>query len=245
MIANRKSFALGCVLAAGFLLVLGVIFAPVFGNGMNGLEYADDVFNKLSKGSSYFIPKVVQGNRKVVGTRFAVVVKMPAPEQAERAAILLAGAGAEVDRRDATLSIAGDLGQLLGHILGDAEAGYRNDDAALAHRYGMAGKTVLATWWQVLRHTGKALASERKSAEADAVIAVMKKAIEPAHNYYGIEAENVASMAAIMIALLLFYVLYTIWWGSAIFFLFEGFGLMMRKAPARAAAPVLQALQKS
>jgi hypothetical protein len=33
-----------------------------------------------------------------------------------------------------------------------------------------------------------------------------------------------------MTGLLLFYVMYTMWWGFAIFFLFEGFGLTMKKS---------------
>jgi len=40
-----------------FAGVLALIFSPIFGDGRNGLVYADDMFNKLSKGSSYFIPR--------------------------------------------------------------------------------------------------------------------------------------------------------------------------------------------
>ena len=47
-----------------FAGVLALIFSPVFGDGKNGLVYADDMFNKLSKGSSYFIPKVMKSNEK-------------------------------------------------------------------------------------------------------------------------------------------------------------------------------------
>jgi hypothetical protein len=246
LIVKRKSFAIGTVLAAGFLLVLALIFSPVFGNGMNGLEYADDVFNKLSKGSSYFIPKVAKGSEKLVGTNFAVNIKMESNEQADRAATLLATVGAQVARREATLSVAGDLGQVLARILHDDEAGYRNDGAVLSGRYGLEDRVVLATWWRVLRQMGKVLTGDKKMAQAEAVHAVMKKAIEPAHNYYAIEAENVGTMAVTMTALLLFYILYTIWWGSAIYFLFEGVGLIMSKESAQDdARAVGQALKQS
>jgi di/tricarboxylate transporter len=57
---------------------------------MNGLEYADDVFNKLSKGSSYFIPKVAKGSDKLVGTYFSVTIKLESGEQGDRAALMLA-----------------------------------------------------------------------------------------------------------------------------------------------------------
>jgi len=57
LIRNSKMFNLGGLLALSFLGVLLLIFSPVF-DGKNGLVYSDDLFNKLSKGSSYFIPKV-------------------------------------------------------------------------------------------------------------------------------------------------------------------------------------------
>lgn len=245
LIANRRSFAIGVIMAVGFLLGLILIFSPTFGGGRNGLEFADDVFNKLSKGSSYFIPKVAKGSEKLVGTSFSVDIELESSEQAEHAAILLAVAGTRVERKGTTLAVAGDLGQLLAKILSDADAGYLNDGAVLSNLYGFGEKQVLATWWTVLKQMSKAFTAEKRMAQADAANAVMKKAIEPAYNYYGIEAESAGSMAATMIGLLLFYVLYTIWWGSAIYFLFEGFGLIMRKEPAKDVAVGEQALEQS
>jgi len=240
LIANRRSFALGAVLTAGFLAVLALIFSPIFDEGRNGLEYADDVFNKLSKGSSYFIPKVAKATEKLAGSAVAVDIKLDSPQLAERAAVVMGGAGARVERDGSRLRIGADLGELLGRCLADAEAGYRNDK--LAARYGMGGQEVLAAWWKTLKPMAKALAVQKKTAEADVVTAVMKKAIEPAHNYYGIEAGDAVAMAGTMTGLLLFYVIYTIWWGSAIYYLFEGIGLIMRKAalPAPAMEPLKQ-----
>jgi hypothetical protein len=74
-------FSVGAFLALTFIGVLALIFSPVFGNGMNGLTYADDMFNKLSKGSSYFIPKVAKSNEKFTSTNLAVTVKLEKPEQ--------------------------------------------------------------------------------------------------------------------------------------------------------------------
>jgi hypothetical protein len=42
--------------------------------------------------------------------------------------------------------------------------------------------------------------------------------------------KNKEVKAGIMTGLLVFYVLYTMWWGFAIFYLFEGVGLTMKKA---------------
>ena len=38
-----------------FAVVLVIIFMPIFGNGRNGLQFSDDFFNSLAKGSSNFM----------------------------------------------------------------------------------------------------------------------------------------------------------------------------------------------
>jgi len=59
LVRNKKMFSIGVVFAISFFTVLALIFSPVF-DGKNGLVFSDDMFNKLSKGSSYFIPKVAR-----------------------------------------------------------------------------------------------------------------------------------------------------------------------------------------
>jgi hypothetical protein len=224
LIVDRKAFAICLALAISFLGVLALIFTPVFGGGMNGLQYADDLFNRLSKGSSYFIPKVAKSVEAVAGSELDVRIRLDG-----EAALVLEKSVVVTRHADGQASLQGSLPALLRQALRDAEEGYRNDSAALASRYGLPAQTVLATWWQVLQRLDKALKQERRLVEAKAVHEVMKKAIEPAHNYYGIEARRVVDMVAPMSALLLFYVAYTVWWGYAMFFLFQGFGLMMKK----------------
>lgn len=62
---------------------------------------------------------------------------------------------------------------------------------------------------------------------------VMKKAIEPGYNFYGINAAKVTDKMGIMTGLLVFYVIYTMWYGFAIFELFEGIGLTMKKSKVK------------
>ena len=69
--------------------------------------------------------------------------------------------------------------------------------------------------------------------EAKIVSDVMKKAVEPAYNFYKIEAQQVSEKAGIMTGLLVFYVIYTMWWGFAIFYMFDGIGLTMKKAKVK------------
>jgi len=68
---------------------------------------------------------------------------------------------------------------------------------------------------------------------AQAAADVMKKAVEPAFNFYTIEAQQVSEKAGIMTGLLVFYVIYTMWWGFAIFYMFDGIGLTMKKAKVK------------
>lgn len=229
LIVNRSAFITGSLLTVSFLCVLAVIFMPLFGNGLNGLQYADDMFNRLSKGSSYFIPKVAKGAAEQSGKAFSFNYPMADSAQADRIASILKRGGARVERSANGIAVSGDLSQLLQAALRDAEDGFNNDEAAIQARHDESGRKVLATWWQVLRQLDKSLKLEQRIPEAKAVSDVMKKTIEPAHNYFGIEAERVSNMAVKMIGLLVFYVVYTMWWGFAIFYLFEGVGLVMKK----------------
>ena len=56
MIADKREFYSGWGLLASFAAVLALIFMPIF-NGHNGLDYMDDLYNSISKGSAYYIPK--------------------------------------------------------------------------------------------------------------------------------------------------------------------------------------------
>jgi hypothetical protein len=62
---------------------------------------------------------------------------------------------------------------------------------------------------------------------------VTKKAIEASYNFYGVNPKKVKDEVVLMTFLLVFYVAYTMWWGFAIFFIFEGIGLSMKKAKVK------------
>ncbi|MEJ2070137.1 MAG: hypothetical protein P8X58_06970, partial [Syntrophobacterales bacterium] len=55
------------------------------------------------------------------------------------------------------------------------------------------------------------------------------RAIEPEYNLYGITATSVSDRAVLLTFMLVFYVIYTLWFGYGIFEMFEGFGLGMGK----------------
>jgi hypothetical protein len=233
LVRHKKPFNFGMLLAVSFILVLVMIFSPVFPGGKNGLEYSDDLFNKLSKGSSYFIPRVSDNARKLEGTSFNVVLKMDNPEQVQNAIKIVLAAGAQVGTEGTQLKISGDLGKMLSKIVRDSDAMYKNEGAKVSEVYSQDERIVMSTWWKILTLMHKELQKDKKIEESNVVNEVIKKALEPSYNFYGIEAQRVSDKAGTMTGLLIFYVLYTMWWGYAIFYLFDGLGLSMKKAKVK------------
>jgi len=226
MIEKKGEFYGGVALMATFLLVLIIIFMPVF-NGQNALNYLDSLYNSISKGSAYYIPKVKAESDTFNGNTIEVTLAMATEHQAAQAATLYMqnGARAKVSGRD--LKISGDLGQVLAGCLADAEKMYHNDGQAVAQKYGYDEKRVLFTWWMGFKIMEKELKAQKKFKEAKIVALVVKKAVETSYNYYRIDPQKIGDKYGIVIFSLVFYVLYTLWYGFAILFMFEGWGLKL------------------
>ncbi len=217
----RKSLIVGIVLAVSFFGVLAAMFMPIW-DGKSFFKYADDAFNSLSKGSVYFIPEIVEEAKKFNGESINVKIEVESEKAASRIVTLYSKAGADVEYSDGVIVIDGDLGVILTKALKDADLGYKNE---------LESKETLYYWWISLKEIVK---HYKKTGEFDKALfiedEVLPKAIEPAYNYHGIEAKSVSEEPLFVTALLIFYVVYTIWWGFAIFFLFEGLGLRMEGA---------------
>ncbi len=74
----------------------------------------------------------------------------------------------------------------------------------------------------------KDLKRQKQFKEAALLGDVVKKGVEVAYNFAKIEPESASSRMGILSFSLVFYVVYTLWWGLAIMFLFEGIGLEMK-----------------
>ncbi len=233
LITHARPFNIGLILAISFAGVLALIFAPFFGDGKTGLQYSDDLFNKLSKGSSYFIPSIAKSNEQFTGKPFDFTVKMEKPGEVEKAVKVLIAGGAQVGVTDDALKVSGDLGKVLSSLLTDSDAMFKNNDQEVTQRYGMDAREVMSLWHGVFSKSIKELQKAKKIEEANMVNLVLKKAVEPAYNFFGIEAQNIVDKAGTVIGLLVFYVAYTMWWGYAIFYMFEGIGLSMKKAKVK------------
>ncbi len=231
LVRNKKTMTIGALLGLSFMGVLVLIFSPVFGDGKTGLEYSDALFNKLAKGSSYFIPELTDSLKKVQDKDIGgTTIKMESADRASKAAKILTRAHMNVAVKGSELTINGDLARELGNVLDDSNAMYYDKDSEISQKYGMDAREVMSTWWAILNSTAKEFQKSKRVEQSDIIIEVMKKGIEPAFNFYNIEPRKVLDNALTVIGLLVFYILYTMWWGYAIFYLFDGLGLSMTKA---------------
>jgi hypothetical protein len=226
MIANKKKFTLGLTMLIAFFAVLALFFTPIFG-GLNGLDYLDGLYNSISKGSAYYIPKLKDEAKTFDGNPVELSLAMANPAQAQQTSQLLMKAGATASVTDATLKVSGDLGKILGGVLADADAMYKNDGKAVADKYGFGERQALYTWWQAFKAIEKDLNHQKKFKEAKAVANIGKKGIEASYNFYRVEPQSIMDRLGVVVFSLVFYVIYTLWYGFAIMFLFEGWGMQL------------------
>ena len=226
MIANKKIFYLGFGLIVIFTIVLVILFMPVFG-GQNALENLDMLYNSISKGSAYYIPKAKKAAQPLHGTQISVDLKLDSDKQAGQIAALFEKGGALVEVSGANLKVTGDLGQILENSLKDADYMYHNDGKSVSEKYGISEKQALYNWWNALKALDFALKKQKKFEAATVVDLIQKKAVETAYNYYGIEPQKITDRFGIVTFSLIFYVVYTLWYGFAIMYMFEGWGLRL------------------
>ena len=135
MITKKKTFLKGAIMLLAFVAVLITIFSPVFGD-KNGLEYLDALYNSISKGSAYYIPKVKTETDKFKGKSISISLDLADKKHAQQTALLFRKAGAITELSGNKLKVSGDFGKILDSCLNDADSMYNNDGKAIAARYG-------------------------------------------------------------------------------------------------------------
>jgi hypothetical protein len=226
MIANKPKFITGLTLMVLFAAVFVAIFMPLFG-GKNGLEYLDNLYNSISKGSAYYIDSVRKQVDTIQDPELTFTLTMKSASQAQQAIPLFIQAGAQVGQSGAELTVTGNMIKILNHVLDDAQSMYDNDGAAVSAKYGYAEKLVLYNWWSALKAMDFDLKKQKKFNSARLAETVNKKAVETAYNYYGIEGQKISERIGVVIFSLVFYVVYTLWYGFGIMYMFEGWGLRL------------------
>lgn len=221
----------GLLLLASFFAILVAIFMPLFpgsgGQKVNGLDYLDNFFNQLSKSSAYYIPDQLKKAEKYNGQQFTTTLKMKTADEAAVTAKLFATnqitAVAEGDK----VKVNGDFGKMIAVMLQDADLMYKNDGKALTTKYGVNERQTLYSWFLALSAMEKDMTKSGQFEQAKFVKNCMSKAIEPAYNYYEVEAKPVKEEIFLLIASLVFYVVYTMWYGFGLLYLFEGLGIKL------------------
>jgi hypothetical protein len=223
---GKKKLGVGTIMAIVFVVILAVMFTPIFG-GKNAFEAADNFFNSIAKGSTYFIPGLMKVSDSYNGTTIDVTVKLPDQAMAAAAVKLFKASGALVSEGE-SLRVAGDLGQISRAALQDADDMFFNRGKQVADKYGVPEKEVLFTWWTAFKEMEKDLKRQKKFKEAAWLSNASKRGLEVGYNFYRIELRKVSAAAGMLLFSLVFYVAYTLWWGYAVLFLCEGAGLQMK-----------------
>ena len=104
---------------------------------------------------------------------------------------------------------------------------YHNKGDQLQAKYGVDERQTVYSWFQALTAMEKDMTKEGKFEQAKFVKNCMSKAVEPAYNYYKVAAKPVKAELGLLIAALAFYVIYTMWYGFGLLYLFEGLGIKL------------------
>ena len=224
MSMDKKLKNRGITMLAAFFVIRVTIFMPIF-NGHNVLDFMDNLYNSISKGSAYFIPQVMEKAKQYEGTAVDLELVMKDEQQAEQSAKLLEAGGATVAVTGSTMKVTGDLGAILQNVLADSDAMYANDGAKLVEKYGYNERLVLYNWYNTLKATQKNLNKQKNFEQADIVSRVIKRAVQVSYNYYTIKPQSIKDALLLVTLSLGFYVFYTLWYGFGIMYIFEGLGL--------------------
>lgn len=225
MIVHKKQFIIGLVMMLTFAIIFVILMSPVMG-GKTVIAAADDLFNQLTKGSTYAIPGIISKAKSFDGKTFDTTVNVKGQDEIDKISKLFVSADAKVTPDGQKVKISGDLGKVSKAALADSDIEFKNNGAQLKSKYGMESREALYYWWTAFSSLSTKYKLENKSSELSFVNSVMTKALEPAYNFENIDAVKVQEKAGLTTFMLIFYVIYTVWYGFAIMFLFEGLGII-------------------
>ncbi len=213
-------------MAVLFLVVLFYMFTPNFG-GVNAFDASDKLFNSIAKGSTNYFEMLKEESQPFAGNSMNVNLELEDKAMNKNAEKLLGVAGAEVSADGHKLAVKGTLGKIIDSALKDSEDMFFNKGNIVSDRYGIPEKEALFTWWQIFKATIKAFNGDKRFKEAAMIEEVLARGVGVGYNFYKIEPEKASTKAGMLSFALIFYIVYTLWWGFAIFFMAEGLGLQL------------------
>lgn len=225
-LSGKAEFFLGLGLMAGFLIILGLMFVHFF-NGKNTINYLDNLFNSISKGSANHIGALQKEIESLAGRQVEMSMTLSSAQYAEESATLFEKNGVAATVQGNTVRVSGGLGRMLADALDDADILFHNQGDKLEAKYGIQRREVLYVWWENLKGMQESLNRQELFPEGKIVYAVMTRGVETAYNYYRIVPQDMSDKIGMVAFALMFYIAYTIWYGYAILFMFEGSGLQI------------------
>ncbi|MGD0626321.1 MAG: hypothetical protein ABSB32_16570 [Thermodesulfobacteriota bacterium] len=230
LVRDRRRFRIGLIGLLAFLVALAFWILPVRGS-RTGLQWADNLFNQLAKGSADSTPAVAQKSEKFRGVLVDIGVNPKWPGADQWVVKILAADGISASPMgDGRVRIRGDLWHLSMAASADAELLFKEQEEAFRNKYGLKGKEVIYYWWTTFDDLTRRYIQLNRSEEADFTRFITTRVLEPSYNFAGIEPRNISSNLGTVIVLLLVYVLYTVWYGFATMYLFEGMGITATRA---------------
>lgn len=223
---QNRELTTGIGLMGGFIVVLVLMFLPLI-KGKNMINHLDDLYNTISKGSVYYIPGLLEEAESYGGKVLSVNLRIADESGATGVALLAGRAGLKTDLSGTEVKVTGSLGDLLTASLEDADALFHNRAERLVQKYGINEREVLYNWWLGLTALEKELTRQKRFQDAKLVSTVLKKAVECSYNYYRIEAVNISEQVMLVILSLIFYVIYTVWFGFSIMYILAGLGFQL------------------
>ncbi len=227
LIRNKKKFALGTGMTIAFFAVLILMFMPIFG-GTNAFHAADGLFNSISKASTNYFQGVRDNLAAMEEPGAPAPMELP-QEIGDNLVTMLEETGMTASYEDGKLAVEGEMKPLLERIVDDGYAMYQNEGEKLENAYGLEPKVATYAWYNFLKAASKEYGQSRQFEVAKTIDDLNSKTVEVGYNYFGVEPTPISEQIFIVIFALVFYVVYTMWWGYSIFNLFEGFGLLMTK----------------
>lgn len=228
----------GIGLMLSFLIIFILIFVPVPGrNGKNSLNLLDDLYNQISKGSANYNEKVkAEAVKDFSNETFSGNIILKNEAMAKNAETIFVKNGFAAVATGSELKVEGNFAQISSAAIDDAAVMYQNDGAAIKAKYGYDEREVLYTWSESFKAMDKFLTqdivtnTDKTKVESDKKMFTFlkkmpSKTVECAYNYYKIKPVKIKDKVGMVIFSLLFYVIYTLWYGYAILYIFEGVGL--------------------
>ena len=111
----------------------------------------------------------------------------------------------------------------------DAKLLFYGREEDLRDKYELSGKEAIYYWWAVFDDLVRRYIQLNRPDEADFARFVTSRILEPSYNFAGIEPRDISEEGSTVTLLLFFYIAYTVWYGFAILYLFEGLGIMATK----------------